>query len=230
MGFFQQVSGPFDLPKLGGPAADDWMLPKTSIKFVPGRVPQPVGDRRGLRAAAADRRPARGSARSRSPPSARPSRSSAKDPEKWRPEDPRDGRPQPALLHGRRPGRRRITAEQFTPERLADPALLDLVARTTRRRGPAADRRLSRRHPQPRHGHPRRRHARSSRRSPSPPATTRTRSPTTSSPTSSTAWSTRSWAATGPIRSARRVSGLEKRSGSPHQTVWSLARPVLSCR
>ena len=35
MGFFQQVSGPFSLPKLGGPAAADWMLPKTSIKFVP---------------------------------------------------------------------------------------------------------------------------------------------------------------------------------------------------
>ena len=35
MGFFQQVSGPLELPKLGGPAADDWMLPKTSIKFVP---------------------------------------------------------------------------------------------------------------------------------------------------------------------------------------------------
>ena len=35
MGFFQQVSGPFSLPKLGGPAAGDWMLPKTSIKFVP---------------------------------------------------------------------------------------------------------------------------------------------------------------------------------------------------
>ena len=30
-----------------------------------------------------------------------------KDPEKWRPKDPRDRRPQPALLHGRRPGRRR---------------------------------------------------------------------------------------------------------------------------
>ena len=35
MGFFQQVSGPFTLPKLGGPSAGDWMLPKTSIKFVP---------------------------------------------------------------------------------------------------------------------------------------------------------------------------------------------------
>ena len=35
MGFCQQVSGPLALPKLGGPAAEDWMLPRTSIKFVP---------------------------------------------------------------------------------------------------------------------------------------------------------------------------------------------------
>ncbi len=35
MGFFQQVSGPCSLPKLGGKTAADWMLPKTSIKFVP---------------------------------------------------------------------------------------------------------------------------------------------------------------------------------------------------
>ncbi len=35
MGFFQQVSGPFSLAQLGGSAAGSWMLPKTSIKFVP---------------------------------------------------------------------------------------------------------------------------------------------------------------------------------------------------
>ncbi len=35
MGFWQQVSGPFEVAQLGGPAAADWMLPKTSIKFVP---------------------------------------------------------------------------------------------------------------------------------------------------------------------------------------------------
>ena len=35
MGFFQQVSGPFSLPKLGDRPPRDWMLPKTSIKFVP---------------------------------------------------------------------------------------------------------------------------------------------------------------------------------------------------
>src|SRR5262249_39657882 len=35
MGFWQQVSGPFDLPRLGGRAAGDWILPKPSIKSVP---------------------------------------------------------------------------------------------------------------------------------------------------------------------------------------------------
>ncbi len=35
MGFWQQVSGPFELAQLGGPTAEDWMLPRTSIKFVP---------------------------------------------------------------------------------------------------------------------------------------------------------------------------------------------------
>ena len=72
-----------------------------------------------------------GSARSRSRPSAWPSRSS--------PRTPRNGGPKTretadhslpyctavALVDGQ------ITADQFTPERLADPALLDLVARTS---------------------------------------------------------------------------------------------------
>src|SRR5439155_6367768 len=35
MGFCQQVSGPLPIAQLGGPAAGDWMLPRTSIKFVP---------------------------------------------------------------------------------------------------------------------------------------------------------------------------------------------------
>jgi 2-methylcitrate dehydratase len=35
MGFCRQVSGPIALAQLGGPAAGDWMLPRTSIKFVP---------------------------------------------------------------------------------------------------------------------------------------------------------------------------------------------------
>ena len=35
MGFFEQVSGPFEIEQLGGPSGPDWMLPRTSIKFVP---------------------------------------------------------------------------------------------------------------------------------------------------------------------------------------------------
>ena len=117
----------------------------------------------------------RGSGRSRSPPSARPSRSSART--------PRSGGPRTretadhslpyctavALVDGE------VTAAQFTPERLTDPALLDLVSRTTVVEDPDADRRLSRRHPQPGHGDARRRHDPRRAKSPSRPATTRTR-------------------------------------------------------
>jgi 2-methylcitrate dehydratase len=129
MGFFQQVSGPFDLPRLGGPAAADWMLPKTSIKFVPAEYHS-----QSAIAAAFELRPRIGD----------PSRIRsieiatfrvaveiiAKDPEKWRPrtrETADHSLPYcaaVALVDGR------VTADQFTPERLADPTLLDLVART----------------------------------------------------------------------------------------------------
>ena len=156
------------------PAAGDWMLPKTSIKFVPAEYHS-----QSAIAAAFELRPQIGDpARIRSIEIAT-FRTAVEiigqDPEKWRPktrETADHSLPYctaVALVDGR------ITADQFTPERLADPALLDLVARTTRDRGPAAHRRLSRRHPQPGHGDARRRHARSSRRSPSLPATTRTR-------------------------------------------------------
>ena len=79
MGFFQQVSGPFTLAKLGGSSAGDWMLTKTSIKFVPAEYhsQSAIAAAFDLRAGSATRR---GSARSRSPPSARPSRSSARTP------------------------------------------------------------------------------------------------------------------------------------------------------
>jgi 2-methylcitrate dehydratase len=130
MGFFQQVSGPFDLPKLGGPGADDWMLPKTSIKFVPAEYHS-----QSAIAAAFELRPQIGD----------PSRIRsieiatfrvaveiiAKDPEKWRPktrETADHSLPYctaVALVDGR------ITADQFTPQRLTEPALLDLVARTS---------------------------------------------------------------------------------------------------
>lgn len=130
MGFFQQVSGPFILPKLGGPTADDWMLPKTSIKFVPAEYHS-----QSAIAAAFELRPEIGD----------PSRIKSveiatfrtaveiigQDPEKWRPktrETADHSLPYctaVALVDGD------VSADQFTHERLTDPALLDLVARTT---------------------------------------------------------------------------------------------------
>ncbi len=129
MGFFEQVSGPFEIAQLGGKRDDDWMLPKTSIKFVPAEYhSQSAID------AAFTLRPRVGD----------PSRIASieiatfrtaveiigKDPEKWRPktrETADHSLPYctvAALLDGE------ITARQFTPERLSDPALLDLISRT----------------------------------------------------------------------------------------------------
>ncbi|MDB5353357.1 MAG: uncharacterized protein JWN86_4604 [Planctomycetota bacterium] len=130
MGFFQQVSGPFVLGQLGGPNAEDWMLPKTSIKFVPAEYHS-----QSAIAAAFVLRPKIGD----------PSRIRAieiatfrtaveiigQDPEKWRPrtrETADHSLPYctaVALVDGE------ITASQFTDERLNDPALIDLVSRTT---------------------------------------------------------------------------------------------------
>jgi 2-methylcitrate dehydratase len=130
MGFFEQVSGPFDLPKLGGPSADDWMLPKTSIKFVPAEYhsQSAIDAAFQLRSQIGD-------------PSAIRSIEIAtfrtaveiigKDPEKWRPktrETADHSLPYctaVALVDGK------ITAAQFSDQRLSDPALLDLVARTS---------------------------------------------------------------------------------------------------
>lgn len=130
MGYFQQVSGPFDLPKLGGPSADDWMLPKTSIKFVPAEYHS-----QSAIAAAFELRPQIGDpARIRSIEIATfrvAVEIIAKDPEKWRPktrETADHSLPYctaVALVDGR------ITADQFSDSRLADPELLDLVARTS---------------------------------------------------------------------------------------------------
>ena len=50
--------GPFDLPKLGGPSADDWMLPKTSIKFVPAEYHSQSAIAAAFELRAQDRRPA----------------------------------------------------------------------------------------------------------------------------------------------------------------------------
>ena len=130
MGFFQQVSGPFTIERLGGPNSSDWMLPKTSIKFVPAEYHS-----QSAIAAAFALRPKIGD----------PSRIRSieiatfrtaveiigQDPEKWRPrtrETADHSLPYctaVALVDGE------ISARQFTPERLGDPTLLDLVSRTT---------------------------------------------------------------------------------------------------
>ena len=130
MGFFEQVSGPFTLPKLGGTAAGDWMLPKTSIKFVPAEYHS-----QSAIAAAFELRPRIGDpGRIRSIAIATFKTAVeiiGKDPEKWRPQTRETADHSlpyctaVALVDGA------ITARQFTAERLADPALLDLVARTT---------------------------------------------------------------------------------------------------
>ena len=130
MGFFQQVSGPFAIAQLGGPKAEDWMLTKTSIKFVPAEYHS-----QSAIAAAFELRPKIGD----------PSRIRSieiatfrtaveiigQDPEKWRPktrETADHSLPYctaVALVDGA------VAAEQFSIDRLSDPGLLDLVARTT---------------------------------------------------------------------------------------------------
>jgi 2-methylcitrate dehydratase len=129
MGFVQQVSGQFALPKLGGPEADDWMLPKTSIKFVPAEYHS-----QSAIAAAFELRPRIGDPKRIRQIEIATFRVAVeiigKDPEKWWPktrETADHSLPYctaVALVDGK------ITAEQFTAERLSDPALLDLVART----------------------------------------------------------------------------------------------------
>ena len=129
MGFFQQVSGTFGLDQLGGPAALDWMLPKTSIKFVPAEY----HSQSAIAAAFA--------LRSRVPKVEEIKDIEiktfkvaveiiAKDPEKWCPktrETADHSLPYctvAALVDGM------ITADQFSESRLNDPLILDLVSRT----------------------------------------------------------------------------------------------------
>jgi 2-methylcitrate dehydratase len=130
MGFFEQVSGPFTLPKLGGPSGEDWMLPRTSIKFVPAEYhsQSAIDAAFALRPQIADL----SSIRSIEIATFRTAvEIIGKDPEKWRPktrETADHSLPYctaVALIDGK------ITADQFSDERLADPALLDLVSRTT---------------------------------------------------------------------------------------------------
>ncbi len=129
MGFRQQVSGPLELAKLGGPAAGDWMLPKTSIKFVPAEYHS-----QSAIAAAFELRPRIGDASRIRSIEIATFRTAVEiigqDPEKWRPrtrETADHSLPYctaVALVDGA------VSAAQFTPERLNDPSLLDLVART----------------------------------------------------------------------------------------------------
>ena len=130
MGFFEQVSGPFTLTKLGGPSAGDWMLPKTSIKFVPAEYHS-----QSAIAAAFELRSRIGDPKRIRSIEIATFRTAVeiigKDPEKWRPrtrETADHSLPYctaVALVDGT------VSAAQFTPERLADPALLDLVSRPT---------------------------------------------------------------------------------------------------
>ena len=131
MGFFQQVSkGAFTLPKLGGPTAEDWMLPKTSIKFVPAEYHS-----QSAIAAAFELRPKIGDPAKIASIEIATFRVAVEiigqDPEKWRPktrETADHSLPYctaVALVDGD------VSAAQFTEARINDPALIDLVSRTT---------------------------------------------------------------------------------------------------
>jgi 2-methylcitrate dehydratase len=130
MGFEQQVSGPFSLPKLGGPSAADWMLPNTYIKFVAAEYHS-----QSAIAAAFTLRPKITDIANIQSIEIATFRVAVeiigKDPEKWRPktrETADHSLPYctaVALVDGE------ISARQFSAERLADPALIDLVSRTT---------------------------------------------------------------------------------------------------
>ena len=129
MGFFQQVSGPFSLTKLGGPSDGDWMLPKTSIKFVPAEYHS-----QSAIAAAFDLRKQIGDPKRIRGLEIATFRTAVeiigKDPEKWRPQTRETADHSlpyctaVALVDGK------ISSAQFTDERMRDPVLLDLVART----------------------------------------------------------------------------------------------------
>ncbi len=129
MGFFKQVSGPFDLQKLGGSAGDDdFMIKKTSIKFWPAEYHSQSAIHVALEL------------RKQIPDPARIETIDiysfdaavdiiGKDPEKWRPktrETADHSLPYctaVALVDGD------VTLDSFSERRLADPSLLDLVAK-----------------------------------------------------------------------------------------------------
>jgi 2-methylcitrate dehydratase len=130
MGFMQQVSGPLELAELGGPSAVDWILPRTSVKFVPAEYhsQSAIAAAFELRSKLGDP----GRIRSIEIATFRTAiEIIGRDPEKWHPrtrETADHSLPYctaVALLDGQ------ISAAQFTAERLADPLLLDLITRTT---------------------------------------------------------------------------------------------------
>jgi 2-methylcitrate dehydratase len=129
MGFTQQVSGPIEIPRLGGAASLDWKLTETSIKFVPAEYHSQsaiaaavalhleVGDPRRIRSIEiATFRTA--------------IEIIAKDPEKWRPgsRETADHSLPYCTVAGLVDGQ--VSAAQFMPDRLNDPLIRDLMART----------------------------------------------------------------------------------------------------
>lgn len=129
MGFFKQVSGPFELPKLGGAAGDDdYMIKRTSIKFWPAEYHSQSAIH-----AALEIRPQIGGADEIESVDIYSFDAAVdiigKDPEKWRPktrETADHSLPYctaAALVDGD------VTLRSFDDDRLRDAALLDLVAR-----------------------------------------------------------------------------------------------------
>ena len=130
MGFWQQVSGRFELAQLGGPNAEDWMLPKTSIKFVPAEYhsQSAIAATFQIRREIADL----SQVDSIEIETFRVAvEIIGQDPEKWRPQTRETADHSlpyctaVALIDGE------VSANQFHDDRLCDPALLDLVSRTT---------------------------------------------------------------------------------------------------
>ncbi len=140
-GLFAMVTGPFDLPPLGGEGAD-FMMTRTYIKFWPAEYHSQSAIDAALRL-----RPLVGDVRDVETVDIHTFDAAVdiigKDPEKWRPktrETADHSLPYctaVALADGD------VTAAQFEPERFTDPALLDLVAKVRLHRDAA----LSARYP-----------------------------------------------------------------------------------
>ena len=129
MGFFKQVSGPFELPKLGGSSGDfDFMINKTSIKYWPAEYHS-----QSSIFAALELRPQIADLKTISTFDIFSFDAAVdiigKDPEKWRPktrETADHSLPYctaVALVDGT------VTLDSFSPERLRDEELLSLVAK-----------------------------------------------------------------------------------------------------